>query len=125
MSSVYLTGTVAGTYHGLSGFPDDPANPQQVVVTVQMRQSSAFAPFVRAVLWCGEGEAGERRAAEVRRVFARNTVIGLIGQALTYCARSNNLTVRGLQLIQTTTPSGEVVSFNSLRTETTEPTTTL
>lgn len=123
MSSVFLTGTVAGTYHGLSGFPDNPEKPQHVVVTVQMRQSSAFAPFVRAVLWCGEGEPGERRAAEVRRVFARNTVIGLVGQAITYCARSNNLTVRGLQVIHTTTPSGEVVSFNSLRTETPEPTT--
>jgi hypothetical protein len=124
MSCVYLTGTVAGTYHGLSTVlaADQPAH---VVVTVQMRQVRPGAPFVTGGLWCGHGEAGERRAAEVRRELVRDALVSLAGQAITYCARSNNLTVRGLQAIHTTTPSGELVSFNSLRTETPEPTTTL
>ena len=138
--SCVVNGTVSATYHGFSHWPwndvamrestprlgDREADaPAQVVVTVQVKQARQQAPLVRAVLGCGVGEAGERRAAEVRRALVRGTLVSLVGDAITYCARSNNLTVRGLQVIHTTTPSGEVVSFNSLRPETPEPTTTL
>jgi hypothetical protein len=124
VSSVYLTGTVAGTYHGLVGFPDDPANPQQVVVTVQIQQGSRYAPLVKAVLWCGAGEAGERRAAEVRRAMVRGTLVCLVGKVITYCARSNTLNVRGLEFVNTSPDDGSPLHFENRRPETPEPTTT-
>jgi hypothetical protein len=122
--SCVLNGHVAGTYHGLLGFPDDPANPQQVVVTVQVRQDRPGAPLVKAVLWCGAGEAGERRAAEVRRGLVRGTLVSLVGKAITYCARSNNLTVRGLAFVSTCPDSGVCLHLENRRPETPEPTTT-
>lgn len=121
--SCYLTGHVAGTYHGLSSGPEAD-QPAQVVVTVQMRQVRPGAPFVTGVLWCGPGEAGERRAADVRRELVRGAMVRLLGQAVTYCARSNTLNVRGLQRLNVVTPIGSVVSFDSLRPTTPEPTTT-
>ncbi len=118
-----LTGHVVGTYHGLSTGPEAD-QPAQVVVTVQMRQERPGAPFVTGVLWCGHGEAGERRAAEVRRELVRNVWVRLSGQAVTYCARSNNLNVRGLDRVHVVGHSGDVVTFRSLRPTTPEPTTT-
>jgi len=120
--SCYLTGHVAGTYHGLSSGPEAD-QPAQVVVTVQMRQVRPGAPFVTGVLWCGPGEAGERRAADVRRELVRGVPVGLAGDAVTYCARSNNLNVRGLNSVNVVTPKSNVVSFKSLRPTTPEPTT--
>lgn len=113
--SCVLNGHVAGTYHGLLGFPDDPANPQQVVVTVQVRQQRPGAPLVKAVLWCGAGEAGERRAAEVRLAMARGTLVSLVGEAITYCARSNTLNVRGLEYVNTSPIGGFPMHFVNLR----------
>lgn len=121
--SCHLIGHVAGTYHGLSTGPEAD-QPAQVVVTVQMRQKRPGAPFVTGVLWCGHGEAGERRAAEVRRELVHGVPVGLAGDAVTYCARSNNLNVRGLKSVNVVTPKGNVVSFKSLRPTTPEPTTT-
>jgi hypothetical protein len=88
-----------------------------------MRQVRPGAPFITGVLWCGHGEAGERRAAEVRRELVRDAQVGLAGEAITYCARANSLNVRGLQAVNVVTPNGCVLRFNSLRPETPEPTT--
>jgi hypothetical protein len=122
MSSVYLTGTVAGTYHGLSTVPEAD-QPAHVVVTVQMRQVRPGAPFITGVLWCGHGEAGERRAAEVRRELVRDAQVSLAGEAITYCARANSLNVRGLEAVNVVTPMRDVVRFESLRPTTPESTT--
>jgi hypothetical protein len=121
--SCHLIGHVAGTYHGLSTGPEA-GQPAQVVVTVQMRQVRPGAPFVTGVLWCGHGEAGESRAAEVRRELVRDARVSLAGQAVTYCARSNNLNVRGLEAVNVVAPNGCVLRFESLRPTTPEPTTT-
>jgi hypothetical protein len=97
--------------------------PAHVVVTVQMRQVRPGAPFITGVLWCGHGEAGERRAAEVRRELVRDTRVSLAGEAITYCARANSLNVRGLEAVNVVTPMRDVVRFESLRPTTPEPTT--
>ena len=136
--SCVVNGTVSATYHGFSHWPwndvamrestprlgDREADaPAQVVVTVQVKQARQQAPLVRAVLGCGVGEAGERRAAEVRRVLVRGTLVSLVGDAITYCARSNNLTVRGLAFLDTATDGGNPLHFENRRPETPEPTT--
>lgn len=120
----YLNGLVAGTYHGLAKHPDNTGPLDQVVVTVQLKQSRPSAPLVSGVLWCGAGEDGERRAADVRRVLARNLTASLVGLAVTYCAKSNSINVRSLVAVNVVTQGGAVVIFESLRPETTETTTT-
>ena len=125
MSSVLFTGTVAGTYHGLSGFPDDPSRPQQVVVTVQMRQGRPGAPLVLAALWCGTGAMGEKRASEARAALVRGSDMSMIGEAVTYYGRANTLNLRGLECVRSDTPGGRPLHFDNLRPETPEPTTTL
>ena len=139
--SCVLNGTVAATYHGFSYWPwhdlvfrestpllDDREahKPAQVVVTVQVRQERPGAPLVKAVLGCGAGEYGERRAAEVRRALARGTVVSLEGEAITYCARSNTLNVRGLEFVNTSPDpeDGSPLHFENRRPTTPEPTTT-
>jgi hypothetical protein len=124
--SCVLNGTVAATYHGFSYWPwhdlvfrestpllDDREahKPAQVVVTVQVRQERPGAPLVKAVLGCGAGEYGERRAAEVRRALARGTVVSLEGEAITYCARSNTLNLRGLSLVKPQIDAGDSLFF--------------
>ena len=120
--SCFLSGHVVGTYHGLSTGPEA-GQPAQVVVTVQMRQERPGAPFVTGVLWCGHGEAGERRAADVRRALVRDAHASLQGEAITYCAQANTLNVRGLKAVSVVTLAGDVVRFESLRPTTPESTT--
>jgi hypothetical protein len=136
--SCVINGTVSATYHGFSHWPwhdvalrestpwlgDREADaPAQVVVTVQVKQARQQAPLVRAVLGCGVGEAGERRADVVRLAMARGTLVSLVGEAITYCARSNTLNVRGLAFVNTSPISGFPMHFVNLRPTTPEPTT--
>ena len=94
--------------------------PAQVVLTVHIEQSRRSAPLVRAVLGCGAGEAGERRASEVRRALVRGTLVSLVGEAITYCARSNTLNVRGLAFVNTSPDGGDPLHFENRRPDTPE-----
>lgn len=102
---VVLRGEVMSTYLGRS--PASHTRQSDVTVMVQVRQARPAAPWVKAVIWCGGGdEAAFSWADTVRTALRRHSTVAVYGDAITYCADHNCLTVRGLLGVAVQQPDG-------------------